>query len=91
MRADADVVHEDVETAECSDGFGDDPFGLAGVREICDDMRGLADIRRVPSSTRDDEGTLGRELAHDLEPDTAGRAGDEAPLAAESKIHGRLG
>jgi hypothetical protein len=51
----------------------------------------LAGIRRVASPARYDGRTFAHELANDLEPDPAGRAGYEAPLASESEIHGRLG
>jgi len=47
----------------------------------------LAHARRIASPARHDRGTLGHELAHHLEPDPSGRAGDEAQLAAESEIH----
>jgi hypothetical protein len=88
MRA---VVHEDVEPAERSDGFGDDALGLAVSRQVRDDVRGLADPRRAPSAAGDDEGSFRDELPDDLEPDTAGGAGHEALLGAQSEIHGRLG
>jgi len=47
----------------------------------------LADPRRCPPTTGDDARRLFRELPHDLEADPAGRAGDEASLAAEPEIH----
>ena len=87
----ADVVHEDVEPAERGDGFGDDALGLAVSRQVRDDVRGLADPRRAASATGDDDGSFRDELPDDLEPDTAGGAGHEALLAAQSEIHGRLG
>ena len=84
---DADVVDEHVEPAERRRGLGDDALGLAGEREIGNDVRDLADAGRVAPPARDDARAFADELPHDLEPDSAGRAGDEAPLAGEAEIH----
>ena len=84
---DADVVHEHVEPAERSRRVAHGSLGLARASQVGHDVRGLADAGRVPSSAGDGKGALADELAHHLEPDPSGRAGDEAPLAAESEIH----
>ena len=65
----------------------DGSLGLARASQVGHDVRDLADTGRVPSSAGDDAGALADELAHHLEPDASGRAGDEAPLAVESEIH----
>ena len=80
----ADVVHEDVEPAERGDGFGNDALGLAVSCQVRDDVRFLAD----PGAPRRPQVTTTApsvdELPDDLQPDTAGRAGHEALLAAAS-------
>jgi broad specificity phosphatase PhoE len=82
-----DVVDEDVQSAQLRGSLGDDPFGLAGMGQVGDDMRLLAHAGPGTSSTRDDAGALVDELLDDDAADPTGRAGDEATLSSERQIH----
>jgi hypothetical protein len=91
MSCDANVVHEDVEAAQELRRGVDHAFGLASAGEVRLDVPCFSDPGRASPPARHDSPALACELAHDLEPDPAGRAGDEAALARESEIHGGLG
>ena len=88
---DADVVDENVEAAERVHRRGDGVLGLAGERQVSRHVCDLAGSGRIPAPARDDARALSDELTRDLEPDPGGRAGNQAPLAVETEIHGRLG
>ena len=83
----ADVVDEDVEPTEDLGRRGDGAFGLTGTRQIGGDVSLLADLGSWASTARDDARAFREKLPGDLEPDPAGRARDQAPLALEPEIH----
>ena len=63
----------------------DEPLRLAGHRQVGRDVE-LTDPVGPPPGC-DDVRPLGLQLPRDLEPDPAGRAGDDADLSAEAELH----
>ena len=83
---DACVVDEDVEPRELAGGLCGHPFGLAGLREIGNDVRKLADTGCVAPAARDHACSLGDEQPDRLEADTARGARHEGALPFQSEV-----
>ena len=84
---DARVVDEDVEAAEGADGILDRALRLPWLRQVAPDVQALADPGRLASPAGDDPRAFGNELSCHLEPDPAGRPGDETGAVGEVQLH----
>ena len=84
-RRPADVVDEAVHLPEARVRSRHEPFRLAGRGEVGRDME-LADSIGSTSGG-DDARALRLQLPGDLEPDPAGRAGDDADFSGETEFH----
>ena len=90
VHGEADVVDEDVETAERVDRGVDDPRRRLGLGEIRADVQLLPDPGRIAPPAGRDARALGDEELRRLEADPAGRAGDETRLPLQPRSIGRL-